>query len=64
MLGVDGGSVGAGGGRAVVDGAVGVASLVGDDLPFGGCADNDVCAGDLLIGAARVGLRALHAGLA
>ena len=64
LLGVDGGGVGAGGGSAVVDGAVGVACLVGDDLPFGGSTNDDVGAGDGLAAAAGVLLRALHAGLA
>lgn len=60
---VDRVGIGAGAGGAVVDGAVRVARLVGNDLPLGGGADDDVCAGDGLAGAAAVLLRALDAGL-
>ena len=63
LLRVDRVWVGAGGVCAVVDGAVRVARLVGDDLPLGQGADDDVGAGDVLAGAAAVLLRALHTGL-
>ena len=58
-------AVGAGGAVAVVDGAEGVAYFVGDDEPFGVGFDDDVGAGDGVVGAfLGGGLGGVDAGLA
>lgn len=63
MLGIDDVRIGALRRRTIVDGTIGMARLVGNDLPLGGRFDNDIGTSNRLARVSRVALGSTCTGL-